>query len=214
MQALQWGVSYPDFMDSLVSLVPLAKTPAWSVVVMEASRKAIMLDPAWNQGNYTSPPEQGVRLWRDILGFLAARSPEIYREQFPGNQLDVLPWLKEQETNLIKVFDANDWIYQTWAYDRHDVGTTPGFNGDTAKALQSIKAKTLILLGTKDLLNPEWEPQDAARNIPDVKVVTIRPGSVTGHAAAGGAFPADVDFINRETTAFLDQVTAGGRKLD
>ena len=214
MQALQWGVSYPEFMDSLVSLVPLAKTPAWSVVVMEASRKAIMLDPAWNQGNYTSPPEQGIRLWRDILGFLAARSPEIYREQFPGNQLDVLPWLKEQETNLIKVFDANDWIYQTWAYDRHDVGTTPGFNGDTAKALQSIKAKTLILLGTKDLLNPEWEPQDAARNIPDVKVVTIRPGSVTGHAAAGGAFPADVDFINRETTAFLDQVTAGGRKLD
>jgi homoserine O-acetyltransferase/O-succinyltransferase len=214
MQALQWGVSYPDFMDSLVSLVPLAKTPAWSVVVMEASRKAIMLDPAWNQGNYTSPPEQGIRLWRDILGFLAARSPEIYREQFPGNQLDVLPWLKEQETNLIKVFDANDWIYQTWAYDRHDVGTTPGFNGDTAKALQAIKAKTLILLGTKDLLNPEWEPQDAARNIPDVKVVTIRPGSVTGHAAAGGAFPADVDFINRETTAFLDQVTAGGRKLD
>ncbi len=214
MQALQWGVSHPEFMDSLVSLVPLAKTPAWSVVVMEASRKAIMLDPAWNQGNYTSPPEQGIRLWRDILGFLAARSPEIYREQFPGNQLDVLPWLKEQETNLIKVFDANDWIYQTWAYDRHDVGTTPGFNGDTAKALQAIKAKTLILLGTKDLLNPEWEPQDAARNIPDVKVVTIRPGSVTGHAAAGGAFPADVDFINRETTAFLDQVTAGGRKLD
>ena len=214
MQALQWGVSYPEFMDSLVSLVPLAKTPAWSVVVMEASRKAIMLDPAWNQGNYTSPPEQGIRLWRDILGFLAARSPEIYREQFPGNQLDVLPWLKEQETNLIKVFDANDWIYQTWAYDRHDVGTTPGFNGDTVKALQAIKAKTLILLGTKDLLNPEWEPQDAARNIPDVKVVTIRPGSVTGHAAAGGTFPADVDFINRETTAFLDQVTAGGRKLD
>ena len=53
MQALQWGVSQPDFMDSLVALVPLARTPAWSVVVMEASRKAIMLDPAWNGGNYT-----------------------------------------------------------------------------------------------------------------------------------------------------------------
>ena len=142
MQALQWGVTYPGYMDSLVAMVPLAKTPAWSVAVMEASRKAIMLDPAWNQGNYTSPPEQDIRLWRDILSFLAARSPEIYRDQFPGNQLDVLPWLQAQETDLIKVFDANDWIYQTWAYDRHDVGTTPGFNGDTAKALQSIKAKT------------------------------------------------------------------------
>jgi homoserine O-acetyltransferase len=214
MQALQWGVSYPDYMDSLVALVPLAKTPAWSVAVMEASRKAIMLDPAWNQGNYTNPPEQGIRLWRDILGFLAARSPEMYREQFPGNQLDVLPWLQQQETSLIKVFDANDWIYQTWAYDRHDVGTTPGFNGDTAKALQSIKAKTLILLGTKDLLNPEWEPQDAAKHIRDAKVMTIRPGSVTGHAAAGGAFPADVEFINRESAAFLDQVTSNGKKLD
>src|SRR5258708_9069703 len=28
MQVLQWGVSYAEFMDSLVALVPLAKTPA------------------------------------------------------------------------------------------------------------------------------------------------------------------------------------------
>src|SRR5438876_8693508 len=56
MQALQWGVSHPDFMDSLVALVPLARTPAWSAVIVEATRKAIMLDPAWNNGNYTSIP--------------------------------------------------------------------------------------------------------------------------------------------------------------
>ncbi len=213
MQALQWGVSHPDFMDSVVALVPLAKTPAWSVTVMEASRKAIMLDPAWNGGNYTSPPEKGIRLWRDILGFLAARSPEMYRDQFQ-NQLDVLPWLEAQETNLIRVFDANDWIYQTWAYDRHDVGTTPGMNGDYVKALRAIKAKTIILNGTKDLLNPEWEPQDAARYIRDVRVVTISPGTVTGHAAAGGVFPADVDFLNREIGVFLDVVTERGKKLE
>jgi homoserine O-acetyltransferase len=213
MQTLQWGVSHPDMMDSLVALVPLAKTPAWSVAVMEASRKAIMLDPAWNQGNYTSPPEKGIRLWREILGFLAARTPEIYRDQFQ-NQLDVLPWLEAQEANLVRIFDANDWIYQTWAYDRHDVGTTPGFNGDYVKALRAIKAKTIILTGTKDLLNPEWEPQEAARYIRDVRVVTINPGTVTGHAAAGGAFPSDVDFLNREIGAFLDGVTDHGRKLE
>src|SRR4051812_28147246 len=103
MQALQWGVSHPGYMDSIIAMVPLAKTPAWSVAVMEASRKAIMLDPEWKGGNYTSPPEGGIRLWRDILGFLAARTPEVYRDQFPNNQLDVLPWLQQQETNLIKV---------------------------------------------------------------------------------------------------------------
>jgi len=213
MQALQWGVSHPDMMDSLVAMVPLAKTPAWTVTVLEASRKAIMLDSAWNQGNYTSPPEKGIRLWRDILNFLAARSPEMYRDQFQ-NPLDVLPWLEVQEGNLVKGFDVNDWIYQTWAYERHDVGATPGFNGDYVKALRAIKAKTIILIGTKDLLNPEWEPQEAARYIRDVQVVTISPGTVTGHASAGGAFPADVDFLNREISTFLDSVTDRGKKLD
>ena len=213
MQTLQWGVSYPDYMDSLVALVPLAKTPAWTVTVLEATRKAIMLDPAWQNGDYAAPPEQGIRLWRDILNFLAARSPEVSRDQFP-NQLDILPFLQAQETALIKAFDANDWIYQTWAYDRHDVGTTPGMNGDTVKALRAIKAKTLIMTGTKDLLNPEWEPQEAARYIRDVRVTTISPGTVTGHASAGGAFPADVDYLNREIGQFLDLVTNNGKKLN
>src|SRR3954453_6306973 len=180
---------------------------------MEASRKAIMLDAAWKNGEYDAPPEQGLRLYRDILSFLAARSPEIYRDQFQ-NPMDVLPWLAAQETPLLKAFDANDWIYQTWAYELHDVGTTPGQNGDTVKALRAIKAKTLIMTGTKDLLNPEWEPQDAARFIRDVRVSTISPGTVTGHASAGGAFPADVDFLNREIAQFLDLVTQNGKKLD
>ena len=169
MQTLQWGVSQPDFMDSLVALVPLAKTPAWSVVVLEASRKAIMLDPAWNAGDYTSPPVNGLRLSRDILAFLAARSPERTR--------------------------------------------TPGMNGDYVKALRAIKAKTLIMGGQKDLLNPEWEPVDAACYIRDARVVTIRPEAITGHAAAGGAFPADVDLLNAEVGAFLDVVTNRGAKL-
>jgi homoserine O-acetyltransferase len=212
MQTLQWGVSYPDFMDSLVAIVPLARTPAWTVTVLEATRKAIMLDPAWQNGDYTAPPEQGIRLWRDILNFLAARSPEVSRDQFP-NQMDMLPYLQAQETALMKAFDANDWIYQTWAYDRHDVGTTPGLNGNMVKALRAIKAKTLIMTGTKDLLNPEWEPQEAAHYIRDVRVMTINPGTVTGHASAGGAFPADVDYLNREVGQFLDLVTDYGKKL-
>ncbi len=56
-----------------------------------------------------APPEQGIRLWRDILNFLAARSPEVSRDQF-DSPLDILPYLQAQETALIKAFDANDWI--------------------------------------------------------------------------------------------------------
>ncbi|MBS0528412.1 MAG: alpha/beta fold hydrolase [Proteobacteria bacterium] len=205
MQTLQWGVSHPDFMDSLVAMVPLAKTPGWTVAVLEASRKAIMNDPAWKNGDYDAPPEKGVRLWRDILNLLAARTPDMYSAQFK-NGMDVLPWMEQQENAAMKAFDANDWIYQTWAYQAHDVGTTPGFNGDTAKALSSIKANTLIFTGTKDLLNPEFEPIAASKSIPHVTVKTISPGTVTGHASAGGGFPDDVAFLNRETSAFLSGI--------
>ena len=52
---------------------------------------------------------------------------------------------------------------------------------------------------------------DAARHICDVRVITISPGMVTRHAAAGGAFPADVDFLNREISGFFDRVTEGQR---
>ena len=212
MQALQWGVSHPDVMDALVALVPLARTPAWSVLIVDASRKAIMLDPAWNNGNYTAIPASGVRLWRDILGFGAARSPEWYRDQF-ARPLDVLPWLKTQEDAVLNAFDPNDFIYQSWAYETHDVGATPGMNGDYAKALGTIKAKTLIMTGVKDLLNPEWEALEAARHIRDVRTVSINPDSVTGHMAAGGFRPADIEQINTEVARFLDAVTQGGARL-
>src|SRR3954470_12520748 len=101
MQVLQWGVSHPDFMDSLVAMVPLAKTPGWTVAVLEASRKAIMNDAAWNGGDYEAPPEQGVRLWRDILNLLAARTPDMYAAQFK-NGLDALPWMEAQEIALLR----------------------------------------------------------------------------------------------------------------
>jgi len=171
-----------------------------------------MLDPAWNGGNYTAPPVEGLRLFRDVVGFMAARTPEMYRHQF-DRPLDVLPWLKQQEDAAIPVFDANDYIYQSWAYETHDVSTTPGMGGDYAKALRAIKAKTLIMVGVKDLLNPDWEALEAARYIRDVRTLTINPSSVTGHAAAGGFFPADVDFMNVEIGQFLDLVTQRGEKL-
>ena len=67
---------------------------------------------------------------------LATRTPEGLKAEYP-NSLDVVKWINGFEDTWLKGgFDANNWIWQTWAYDRHDVGTTPGFNGDTVKALR------------------------------------------------------------------------------
>src|SRR5262249_9728465 len=96
MQVLQWGVSHPEVMDTLIALVPLARTPAWSIGLNEATRRALMLDPAFNNGTYTSQPEAGWRLRADILNVLGTRSPEALRSQFP-TPLEVLPWIKSVE---------------------------------------------------------------------------------------------------------------------
>jgi homoserine O-acetyltransferase len=211
MQALQWGVSHPDFMDSLIALVPMARTPAWSIALNEATRKALMLDPTFNNGNYTSQPEQGWRLRADILNVLGTRTPEALKTQFP-NPLDVLPWMKTVEDTIVKVgFDANDWIAQTWAYDRHNVGDTPGFNGDHLKALRSIKAKTLLLTGELDLYNPVEESVEAVRYVPDARLVRIP--SIQGHVAAAPTFRAsDIEFINQTSSEFLGTVAATAAK--
>ena len=139
-------------------------------------------------------------------------SPEALRAMFP-NPPDVLAWIKDQEDAVLKSgFDANDWIAQTRAYDAHNVGTTPGFGGDHLKALAGVKAKTLIVTGGQlDLYNPVEEAQEAARYIPDARLVTIP--SVQGHVAASPAKAADVEFMNRTVRDFLDAVTDRGRKL-
>jgi homoserine O-acetyltransferase len=211
MQSLQWGVSHPEMMDALIALTPMAKTPAWSVAVNEATRKALTADAAYNNGDYAQQPEKGWRAWVDVLLTLATRTPEGLKAAYP-NALDVVGWIKGFEDTWIKGgFDANNWFWQTWAYDRHDVGTTPSFNGDTAKALSSIKAKAILLNAPGDLYNPTIEAAENAKQIPGARYVVIP--SLQGHFAASPAKPEDVEFMNKTITEFLESVTDGGRKL-
>jgi homoserine O-acetyltransferase len=47
-----------------------------------------------------------------------------------------------------------------------------------------------------------------------VRASTISPGIVTGHASAGGALPAGVDFLNGDIAGFLDALTQKGERLE
>ncbi len=216
MQTLQWGVSYPAMMDSLIALTPMARTTAWSIAVNHATRNALMLDPAFMKGRYTTQPEAGWRMRADVLQVLATRTPEAMRQQF-NEPMDVEAWIAGQEDAVVKSgFDANDWIAQTWAYDRHNVGDTkiggqPIFAGNPIRALHSIKAKALLMSGALDLYNPQENGIEAAAAIPDGRHVTIP--SVQGHVAASAGFkPADLDFINATVRGFMADVTDTWRK--
>jgi homoserine O-acetyltransferase/O-succinyltransferase len=200
MQALQWAVSHPDAMRAVVALVPLAKSPPWTRAVNETSRNILMADPAWNGREFTAWPARGFKAWADFMQAIVGRTP-------PGLAgLDASAFLAAREAEAAeRRFAAEDWLYQTWAYDAHDVGTTPGFDGDTAAALRSVRARPLVLGPPLDLYNPVEEQRWAAAQIPGARFVEIP--SPNGHFASNAGRPEDVAFMNAEIGAFLAPAT-------
>jgi homoserine O-acetyltransferase len=83
--------------------------------------------------------------------------------------------------------DPVDWIYQSWAYDAHNVGTTPGHGGDTAAALRAIRAPTVLLVPALDLYNPVDDAVEAAGLIPNATLVRL--DGCVGHAVAADSSP-------------------------
>ncbi len=210
-QGVQWAVSYPDFMDSVVALTGAARSSAWFIGVLYGRISSLMSDPAWNGGNYQEPLEKGWRMF-SIWSTLAGSSPEGMNHLFPNGK-DIMAYLRTQEDATVKrKADANDQIYQSYACIEHNVGTTPGFQGDTVKALQSVKAKVVFLLGRNDTLVPAGPVREDAKYIRNVRVEEIP--TLHGHMGASATYSqGDVDFCNRIVREFLDGVTLFGRKL-
>ena len=94
-----------------------------------------------------------------------------------------------------------------------NLGTTPGFKGDYHRALKSITAKTLILAGTGDLLNPEYEAMEAAHYIPDVRYISINDRQPMGHFSGAGVSPPENERQNAEIAKFLEAIPSGTADL-
>lgn len=81
------------------------------------------------------------------------------------------------------------------------MGTTPGFNGDTERALPSITAPLLYMPSATDLYFPIGDTRYEAQFIRHVSLVPIP--SLWGHPAGAGANPADKQFLNERIARFL-----------
>jgi homoserine O-acetyltransferase len=95
--------------------------------------------------------------------------------------------------------DPNNLLTMLWTWQHGNIGDTPGFDGDQVKALQSIKAKTIVLPAEKDLYFPPEDEEFAVQYIPNGELRVI-PG-VWGHFAGGG--------VNDVDTKFIDDVLKG-----
>jgi homoserine O-acetyltransferase len=180
MQALQWGVSHPKHMAALVAITPMAHTARWSQLVNEISRRALFSDAHCRTPR---PREEAMRLWVPLTQWVIPSTPAAL-QQFDTHEA-LLAAIEQRTQQLIEHGpDPFDWCCQTWAYDAHDVGDTPGCAGDTAVALACIEARTLVLAPKLDLYNPPVEARFAGAQIAGAHFVEL-PG-VAGHASASG----------------------------
>ena len=208
-QAFQWAVSYPDFADRIVATAGTAKTYPHGFVRLEGQIAALTADAAFQNGDYTSQPKKGMEafgvVWTAWLFSQEWWRDELWREGAkPGTTFEST--LNEFRTNFIPGADANDLILQCRTWEKHDVGATPGFGGDVAKALGSIKVPFLYMPSETDLYFPVG---DARYEAAFMRTVTLLPiPSLWGHTAGAGSNPADEKFLNENIGKFLTGVTS------
>ena len=140
-QAFQWAVSYPDFADRIVATSGTAKLlAARRRAARRPDRRDSRADPAFNNGDYTAPPTQGRRDVRHGLGGLALLAgvvaPASCGSAAPRTRTLARGTFDEQGRNFLSHADANDLILQARTWQRHDVGTTKGFDGNIEQALR------------------------------------------------------------------------------
>lgn len=203
-QAFQWAVSYPNFADRIVATAGTAKCYPHGVVRLEGQIAALTTDPAFTNGEYQEQPKRGLEAFAVVwTGWLFSQEwwrRELWREGAkPGTTFEQV--LNEFRTNFIPGADANNLILQMRTWEKHDVGTTPGFSGDVERALKSIKAPLLYMPSETDLYFPIGDARYEAQFIPGASLVPIP--SLWGHTAGAASNPADAKFLNDTIGKFL-----------
>ena len=201
-QAFQWAVSYPEFAGRIVATSGSAKTYPHGVVRLEGQIAALTADVAFQNGDYTAPPKKGLEAFGMVWAAWLYSQEWWRRELWRGTARPGTTF--EQVMNGFRTrfsADANDYILQARTWERHDVGSTPGFGGDVEKALRSIKAPLLYMPSETDLYLPIGDARYEAAFIPGVTLTPIP--SLWGHTAGAASNPADGKFLNEAITRFL-----------
>jgi homoserine O-acetyltransferase len=201
-QAFQWAVSHPDFMDAIVATSGTAKCYGHGYVRLEGQIAALTTDPAWQGGDYASPPAKGLEAFSMVwAGWLYSQEwwrEELWKTISPAGT--TFEQYVERRRGSFRA-DANDYILQARTWQHHDVGATPGFGGDVERALRSIKVRVLYMPSETDLYFPMSDARYEQALIPRVTFTPIP--SLWGHTAGAASNPADLRFLNEHIAAFL-----------
>ncbi len=179
-QVLEWAIQKPDTFERIIPVACNAFHSPWGIAINEAQRMAIAADPTWQNKDERAGAE-GMKAARAIA-MVSFRSYEIYNKNQPEVASEKLEgyraasYQRYQGTKLANRFNSFSYWTLLNAMDNHHVGRG---RGAVEQVLASIRAKTLVIGVSSDLLFPLQEQKFLAEHIPGAQFEVIQ--SPYGH---------------------------------
>ena len=174
MHGFVWAETHPDFARAMMPMACLpVEIAGHNRMWRRAAVEGIRQDPAWQGGNYTTPPLLGLRTAVSLLQ-VAGFAPLYLQRAYP-NRETAERYIVERIERDIPTRDANDLIYQLEASRTYDPWPR----------LDRIRVPMAWVNSGDDFINPPdyGIAEDAARRMPSVRYILIRATSDTrGHS--------------------------------
>lgn len=218
MQVLEWGITYPDRVHTLIPIATCAQATAQQIAWGAIGRRAISLDPNWNNGEYydAAPgdgPWQGLSVAR-MVSQVTFRSDNVFTDRFGRDLADrdatnsglglwdrfeVESYLDHHGDRLNRRFDANSYLIIGKAMDLHDVARG---RGSLESSMSRISAATLVIGISSDILYPTYQQRQIQSLIAGNGVTCsfIEIDSPHGH----DSFLINIDQVGPPIGRFLD----------
>ena len=181
-QSYQWAAQFPDMVEAILPFCASARTSPHNKVFLEGVKAALLADGAFAGGNYTAPPEAGLRAFgRVYAGW--AYSQAFYRERL-HRDLGFETWeelLLDWERDHLD-WDANNLLAKLRTWQLGDISANERYQGDFESALRAIRARAILVPCMTDLYFPPEDNAFEARHMPNA---SLRPfDSPWGHCVA------------------------------
>ena len=166
-QVLEWAVMEPKIFERMILMNTSARESAWGIAIHTAQRLAIEADPTWRK-EADEAGAKGLKAARAI-GMLTYRNYETFADQQTDdnhNKLDnhkASSYINYQGDKLVKRFNACSYWLLTKSMDSHNLARGRKKIEDV---LRSIKAKTLVIGMSSDILCPNAEQRFLSKHLP------------------------------------------------
>lgn len=179
-QSVEYSIMHPDLIGRLIFIASSTKQSPWAIGFSQSQRLAMEADASFVEGQ-PDGGRKGLKAARAIA-LLSYRNAAAYNktqeesDDSKTNSFRAASYQDYQGEKLVNRFNPYSYYCLVNLSDTHNTGRG---RGGSAKALAHVKAKTLCIGITSDILFPVEEQKFAARHIPGAEYTEI--DSFFGH---------------------------------